>query len=387
MTTNDPTAATPPQATLALLDRAGFGRLEGSRGCVALSDPKLLKQLLDMAGTATRQDPATVRAGTGQLLTQVAPLLGSPPALELLRVPAGKRRVGEELIVSFRLLEASYCFLSTVLVVSDDGILLSWPDRVILRMRRLTARLPPAGKAQGILTWPGGRLAGRVLNVCEGGACLAFPETAAAILPGGPVEAAIPDDEIQGPARVRWSAAWQDRTLVGIELQSLSPSVRRRSKERRLRPRLRLFPPEPCILVLSDGTRLAGTVCDLSESGAAVRLKGGGANARYDRQSPLNMVALTGDHPAGRRLPVQSTRFDCRSSRSCLEGLEDNGTIARLEVSLGGGAVHLPARVCRVEGEAEGRLLGVHFAPMPVRAREQILSYLLPRVRPTVRPR
>jgi serine/threonine-protein kinase len=67
---------------------------------------------------------------------------------------------------------------------------------------------------------------------------------------------------------------------------------------------------------------------------------------------PPNMVALTGDHPAGlgqpsagvldvpastpalpastaslsgRRLPVQSTMFDCRSSRSCLDSLDQAG--------------------------------------------------------------
>jgi WD40 repeat protein/serine/threonine protein kinase len=83
----------------------------------------------------------------------------------------------------------------------------------------------------------------------------------------------------------------------------------------------------------------------------------------------LNMVALTGDHPAGlrqpsagvldvpastpalpastaslsgRRLPVQSTMFDCRSSRSCLAAAGGDGTIRLWRLPAGEPIVQLP---------------------------------------------
>jgi len=328
------------RAAFSTLDENEFEAVSMDANCFLLLDKTLLNNLLTSAAVITQVSPATVYAD-GLRFPAALTLAGAQLSLRLdpgLRLPEMSAATA---LVSFNLFESSFCFAGRVLESDPETLVLDWPERFYLRRRRHQDRLLLSYPLPAGLILHNNHLRAWVHNLNEHGAGLSMSlpqEINTNDLKEVFIE--LPTGESRIAASLRWTRQVDHQLFLGVEFNRIEPEIRFLLTEKRRVRRKEFQPGLPCQILTSEGTPVPAEATDLSELGARIRI-------------PENQM------PAG--TGPWKINLVLEGIKTCLDAEQ---------------------RWSRTEGEY--RVLGLRFFTMAGEARENLLRFLLPLMRPNV---
>lgn len=320
------------------LDEDKIDSLENIEDCHLLKSQDLIKKIMIAASLSTKLQFAVFRQ-RGQECEVSLSLVDNDGHLELLASPPIQHiLLNKTAILVFNLFGSSYCTAVTPIKIDGENIHMPMPEMIYLRRRRRTERLLMANPVDAEILIGMARVPVKVVNMSEYGLCF--------VVSGSPniswfrvrgIRLNLANEQVDIEGEVRWTTFHDGKTFGGIVFGAGTIEVCQRLAGRRKSVRHHLQTPEKCMITSEEVGRIGGYVLDLTEMGARIETV-------EEIPSPPKFVEFTTE----------------------LDGIE----------------IKLEAEVRWIESLQGKSAMGIKFVFMQSDAREKILSYLIPKIRP-----